>query len=131
MAHLVQMKVVLGTINLQFCACANAQMLLLPYIPKFSENEVTGQNSICLFPMELNMMKLSMSKPCRQTHFYPELNLYVGFGSWLCTKSENGCEEDKELITNTCNCFDMLHSKGNGFAETWPDSCITFLQTCN
>jgi len=57
--------------------------------------------------------------------FYPELNLYVGFGSLLHTKSETGCEEDKELITNTCNCFDMLHSEGNGFAETRPDSCIT------
>lgn len=63
--------------------------------------------------MEPNMLKLSMTKP-----FYPELNLYMGFGSLLWTKSEAGCEEDKEHITNTRNCFDVLHSKGNGFAET-------------
>lgn len=71
------------------------------------------------------MMKLSMTKPRRQTHFYPELNFYRGFGSLQYTKSETGCEEDKELITNICNCFDILHNEGNGFAETWPDSCIT------
>lgn len=96
MVHLVQMKVVPGKINLQFCGCANAQMLLLPYSPKFSKSEATGQNSTLfwLLLMQSSMMRLSIIKPWRQTHFYPELNFYVGFGSLLCTKSEAGCEGD-------------------------------------
>lgn len=71
-------------------------------------------------------MKLSVIEPCRQLTFYPEFKcLYAGFGSLPHRQRETGCEEDKELITNTHNCFDVLHSKGNGFGETWSGSCTT------
>lgn len=42
-----------------------------------------------------------------------------------CADRETGCEEGKELVTNSCNCFAMLHSKGSGFGETWSGSCTS------
>lgn len=72
-------------------------------------------------------MKLSRTEPCRQVHFYHEFkHLYVALAQCYAGRTRLAEDKvDKKLVTNTCDCFVMLHSKGNGFADTGTVSCIS------